>query len=151
MSSEQEPLTRQLPTEEKAKESMVGFDLEFDIFYDCTFSESNAKELALKRFSAVYSPGEERLVSASDDFTLFMWLPEKEKKPAGNLHKKYFVQTNLTLFISARLVGHQQLVNDVRFSPDTRILASASFDKSIRLWDGRTGKYVGRFCCIFYY
>jgi ribosome assembly protein 4 len=47
------------------------------------FLESNAKELALKRFSAVYSPGEERLVSASDDFTLFMWLPEKEKKPAG--------------------------------------------------------------------
>jgi WD40 repeat protein len=48
----------------------------------------------------------------------------------------------ITLFDLARLIGHQQLVNDVRFSPDTRILASASFDKSIRLWDGRTGKYV---------
>jgi hypothetical protein len=39
--------------------------------------------MALKRFSAVYTQGEERLVSASDDFTLFMWLPEKEKKPTG--------------------------------------------------------------------
>lgn len=53
-------------------------------FYKKYFSESNVKELALKRFNAVYSPGEERLVSASDDFTLFMWLPEKEKKPAGS-------------------------------------------------------------------
>lgn len=36
--------------------------------------------------------------------------------------------------------GHQQLVNDVRFSPDTRYIASASFDKSVKLWDGKTGK-----------
>lgn len=40
----------------------------------------------------------------------------------------------------ARMTGHQQLINHVQFSPDTRIIASASFDKSIRLWDGRTGK-----------
>ena len=31
---------------------------------------------------------------------------------------------------------------DVRFSPDGGTLASASFDKSIRLWDGRTGKFI---------
>ena len=40
------------------------------------------------------------------------------------------------------MTGHQQLVNDVKFSPDTRIIASASFDKSIRLWSGLTGKYA---------
>lgn len=39
-----------------------------------------------------------------------------------------------------RMTGHQQLVNDVKFSPDMRLLASASFDKSIKLWDGRTGE-----------
>lgn len=38
------------------------------------------------------------------------------------------------------MTGHQQLVNDVKFSPDMRLLASASFDKSIKLWDGRTGE-----------
>lgn len=40
------------------------------------------------------------------------------------------------------LTGHQQLINQVVFSPDARLIASASFDKSIKLWDGKTGKYV---------
>ncbi|XP_045839737.1 notchless protein homolog 1 isoform X4 [Meles meles] len=42
----------------------------------------------------------------------------------------------------ARMTGHQALINQVLFSPDSRIVASASFDKSIKLWDGRTGKYL---------
>lgn len=32
------------------------------------------------------SVGEEKLVSGSDDFTLFLWKPEKEKKPIGMLY-----------------------------------------------------------------
>lgn len=63
-------------------------------------------------------------MSGSDDFTLFLWNPAEEKKPV------------------ARMTGHQALVNEVLFSPDTRLLASASFDKSIKIWDGKTGKYV---------
>ena len=43
---------------------------------------------------------------------------------------------------AARMTGHQQLVNDVKFSPDSRLIASASFDKSIKLWDGRTGAFL---------
>uniref|UniRef100_A0A3Q3N111 Notchless protein homolog 1 n=1 Tax=Mastacembelus armatus TaxID=205130 RepID=A0A3Q3N111_9TELE len=66
----------------------------------------------------------ERLVSGSDDFTLFLWNPAEDKKPL------------------ARMTGHSALVNEVLFSPDTRLLASASFDKSIKIWDGRTGKYL---------
>lgn len=81
-------------------------------------------EFALKRYEEVIKTSGERLVSGSDDFTLFFWDPEKHKKPL------------------ARLTGHQQLVNDVKFSPDGRILASASFDKSIKLWDGKTGKFI---------
>lgn len=53
---------------------------------------------------------------------MFLWNPEVDKK-------------NI-----CRMTGHQQLINDVKFSPDTRIIASASFDKSIKLWDGKTGK-----------
>jgi WD40 repeat protein len=46
------------------------------------------------------------------------------------------------LFFAARMTGHQQLVNDVKFSVDSRLVASASFDKSIKVWDGRTGRSV---------
>jgi len=89
--------------------------------------KESAEELGAKaqeRYSEAKGSEPERLVSGSDDFTLFLWRPEVDKKAV------------------ARLTGHQQLVNDVRFSPDTRLLASASFDKSIKLWDGRTGKYL---------
>ena len=34
-----------------------------------------------------------------------------------------------------KCAGHQQLVNDVKFSPDARLVASTSFDKSIRVRD----------------
>ena len=42
--------------------------------------------------------------------------------------------------ISVSPPGHQQLINEVCFSPDVRLIASASFDKSVKLWDRRTGK-----------
>lgn len=73
------------------------------------------------------SGGREKLVSGSDDFTLFLWDPLAEeggKKPV------------------ARMTGHQQAVNHICFSPDGRYVASASFDKKVKVWDGRTGKFV---------
>ncbi|XP_066909624.1 notchless protein homolog 1 [Halyomorpha halys] len=82
------------------------------------------KKATIERYREVCGTDGEILVSGSDDFTMFMWKPETGKKSF------------------ARLTGHQQLINDVKFSPDTRLLASASFDKSIKLWDGKTGKFI---------
>ncbi|KAG5843978.1 hypothetical protein ANANG_G00156610 [Anguilla anguilla] len=91
---------------------------------DLPGSLEELKEKALQRYNSVRGQGTERLVSGSDDFTLFLWNPAEEKKPL------------------ARLTGHHALINEVLFSPDTRLLASASFDKSIKIWDGKTGKYL---------
>lgn len=41
--------------------------------------------------------------------------------------------------------GCLQLVNHVYFSPDGQWVASASFDKSVKLWNGTTGEFVAAF------
>jgi ribosome assembly protein 4 len=67
---------------------------------------------------------QERLVSGSDDYTLFLWHPISDKHPVK------------------RLTGHQQAVNHIQFSPDGRYFASASFDKKVKLWNGYTGDFL---------
>lgn len=85
-------------------------------------ARERARELHEEALSA--TGGRELLATGSDDFTLFLWQPETSKKPV------------------ARMVGHQQQVNFVAFSPDSRYIASASFDKSVRIWSGTTGKFI---------
>lgn len=82
------------------------------------------QEIALEKYNTLVGDNGERLVSCSDDFTLFMWTPQESKTPLD------------------RMVGHQQLVNHIAFSPDARFVASASFDKKVKLWNGKTGKFI---------
>jgi ribosome assembly protein 4 len=60
----------------------------------------------------------ETMVSASDDFTMYLWDPVQSKdKPI------------------TRMLGHQKMVNHVAFSPDGRLIASVSWDNHTKLWN----------------
>ena len=90
--------------------------------------DEKAKQEAMKRFKEACGAGQpERLVSGSDDFTMFLWDPSKSKHPM------------------TRMTGHKNLVNQVQFSPNGQWIASASFDKSVKLWNGNTGTFVTSF------
>lgn len=89
--------------------------------------EGDAREAARTRYQAVMAiAGKERLVTASEDNTMYLWEPAEAKKP-----------------VAPRMTGHQRGIMFVAFSPDTRLFASASLDKSVKIWDGRTAKFVG--------
>ena len=77
-----------------------------------------------KKAATVNNQIVERLVSASDDCTIFLWEPSKSKEPV------------------ARLLGHQKQVNHVTFSPDGRYIASSGWDNHVKLWNGRDGTFV---------
>lgn len=91
---------------------------------DNKLSDEELSQLALQRYNTVVNDQPERMVSSSDDHTMSLWEPEKSK-------------TCIT-----RMVGHQQVINEAAFSPDGRMIASASFDKSIKIWNGVTGKFI---------
>eukprot|EP00347_Sterkiella_histriomuscorum_P017718 403348260 len=96
--------------------------------YDHTQKEfednKQMQKYAIERYEKIKDPQGERLVSGSDDLTMFMWQPKQGSKQI------------------ARMTGHQGLINMAAFSPDGFYLVSASFDNSIKIWDGKTGKFI---------
>jgi len=65
-----------------------------------------------------------RAVSGGDDFTLRLW--------------------DLATGKSAELAGHTAQVKAVAVSPEGGLIASASWDRTIGLWDARTGALLAR-------
>ncbi|KAL7444186.1 hypothetical protein ACHAXH_007095 [Discostella pseudostelligera] len=94
-------------------------DKDSEEWREAAYQSSIAK---YKAFKGAEEP--ERLISGSDDFTLLLWHPTEGKQPIK------------------RLTGHQQAVNHIAFSPDARFFASASFDKKVKVWNGRSGDFV---------
>lgn len=94
-------------------------------FYDHTpvpDTDEGKRNKAKERFekaAKVQGKVAERLVSASDDFTMYLWDPSQGTKPV------------------ARMVGHQKQVNHVVFSPDGSLIASAGWDNHTKVWSAR--------------
>merc|ERR1712000_769861 len=78
------------------------------------------------------NPIGETFVSCSDDFTLILW----------NL--KSILTKNSSKKPISRMTGHQNIVMSVKFSPDSRTIASCALDRSVRLWCGKTGQFLTR-------
>ncbi|KAF8316156.1 WD-repeat protein [Clavulina sp. PMI_390] len=96
-------------------------------------SDEEAQQLAKARYDAITAGSSELLITGSDDHTLFLWslFSGTTELGAGGKVKPI-----------TRLVGHQRQVSHVAFSPDGRWTASAGFDNCLRVWEGRTGKYI---------
>lgn len=84
------------------------------------------QELALERYLKVKGNGCEVLASGSDDTTCILWEAKNSKQPL------------------VQMTGHSKLINIVSFSPDGKLLASAAFDKNIRVWSNK-GKHLTTF------
>ncbi|SPQ18463.1 ccdd4571-0151-4a36-b04b-ff79eefb099c [Thermothielavioides terrestris] len=100
----------------------------FDQVSDVPDTEEGKRAKAKERFekaARIQGKVAERLVSASDDFTMYLW------DPVNNGSKPV-----------ARLLGHQNKVNQVQFSPDGTLIASAGWDNSTKLWNARDGKFL---------
>jgi len=66
----------------------------------------------------------ERLATASEDCTIFLWTPLSSPKPI------------------TRMTGHQKQINQVCFSPDGMLLASTAWDNHVKLWSAWDGKFM---------
>ncbi len=84
------------------------------------------------RFVA-FSPDGRSIATASYDRSMKIW--DVTKIPDFSKKSGIFAPTCLHT-----LIGHQQAVSSIAFSPDGRQLVSSSFDKTIKVWDTNSGK-----------
>lgn len=101
---------------------------------DIPSTESQKIEIARQRYEKSATRNgeiEERLVTASDDFTIYLWSPPSSFSPNQTIIKPL-----------SRLLGHQKPINHVTFSPSGTLIASSSFDNSIKLWSASNGQFL---------
>ena len=76
------------------------------------------------------------LISAGRDNKLLIWKlnPQQERNDEGSFGEPYLA-----------LTGHNHFVNDLSLSNDNNYVLSASWDRTLRLWNLKTGKCQSRF------
>ncbi|KAI1014890.1 hypothetical protein LB503_004000 [Fusarium chuoi] len=93
-------------------------------FYDHTPGKRSKAKERFEKAAKFQGRIAERVVTASDDFTMYLWDPAQSTKPV------------------ARMLGHQKQVNHVTFSPDGSLIASAGWDNHTKIWSARDGKFI---------
>ena len=83
--------------------------------------------------ACAFAPDGRHIVSASKDETLKLWDAETGQELTTLSGHKYLDE-------QGRVVGGVAWVNACAFSPDGRWIVSGSFDKTLKLWDVRTGE-----------
>ncbi len=116
-------------------------------------------------WSVDYSPDGRSILSGSGDSTVKLWNAEcgnlvktfcigqgevcrVKFSPDGRLFAGVVENTGVCLWsvtgeLLATLSGGTNLVRAIAFSPDSQLLATASFDACWRLWDVQTGRMLG--------
>jgi WD40 repeat protein len=78
--------------------------------------------------------------------TAVAWAPDGRRLAGGTADGKAWIVAAPPLAADATLMlaGHEQEVWDVAFDAEGRVLATASADGTARLWDGVSGREIGR-------
>lgn len=110
--------------------------------------------------SAQFHPREDLLISASNDSHIRIWdiSALRVKKTDSSLPQDLFGNTDAV--VKYILEGHEKSVNWATFHPEKNIIASASEDRTIRLWRMEEGRCIeidqlrghsNAVCCVTFF